>query len=533
MKLSTVLVNAALIAGSVAELDPIVIKGSKFFYKSNGTEFFMRGIAYQQDVAQGGGSISGDKKYKDPLADVALCKRDVPLLQELRTNTIRVYAIDPEADHTECMKMLDDAGIYVIADLSEPATSIIRSDPKWNDDLYERYTSVVDELAKYTNTIGFFAGNEVSNNKTNTDASAFVKAAVRDTKAYIKSKNYREMGVGYATNDDAEIRDEMTNYFNCGSREETIDFWGYNIYSWCGNSNFKESGYEKVVKDFSTFSVPVFFGEYGCNDVQPRKFTEVGTIYGKQMTHVLSGGIVYMYFQEENDYGLVEVKGGKLKKLDDFDYLKKEMAKVDPTGVKMDDYKPSNTELAACPTNTKVWQASETLPPTPNKELCSCMVKSLSCVASSSITDKRLGDLFGTVCGLGDNVCAGISADASKGVYGAYSMCNPKEQLSFALNTYYLQQEKKGNGAQACDFDGAAKTQTPTEVEGNCKSLMDEAGTDGTGQVTTGPEGSSDDSSESSSAAYPSTIPSFNFGLIQLGAYLVCGVFAGAGMILL
>lgn len=224
-------------------------------------------------------------------------------MQELQTNTIRVYAIDPKKDHKECMKLLQDAGIYVVADLSEPSTSIIRDDPKWDDVLYARYTSVIDEMAQYSNVIGFFAGNEVSNNSTNTDASAFVKAAVRDMKAYIKNKKYRPMGVGYATNDDAEIRKDMTAYFNCNKEEESIDFWGYNIYSWCGDSSYTESGYDKVVKEFESFNVPVFFAEYGCNEVQPRMFTEVQALYGDKMTPVVSGGIVYMYFQEANDYG--------------------------------------------------------------------------------------------------------------------------------------------------------------------------------------------------------------------------------------
>lgn len=265
----------------------------------------MRGIAYQQDLSGGGGEqdVSVSTEYNDPLANPSTCERDIPYLQELRTNIIRVYAIDPEEDHDECMTMLANAGIYVIADLSQPGQSINRDSPSWDDDLYARYTAVVDTMAPYTNTMGFFAGNEVSNQPNNTHASAFVKAAVRDTKAYIRSQDYRPIGVGYATNDDAEIRDAMADYFNCGDREDTIDFWGYNIYSWCGESSFTESGYDQRTEEFEDYSVPVFFAEYGCNEVDPREFGDVPALYGPQMNDVWSGGIVYMYFQEDNDYG--------------------------------------------------------------------------------------------------------------------------------------------------------------------------------------------------------------------------------------
>lgn len=246
---------------------------------------------------------STNATYVDPLADTARCTVDIPLMKALNMNTIRVYAADPTKDHSTCMQALLDNDMYLVLDLGEPALSINRGAPAWNNELYNRYTSVIDAFAKYPNVIGFFAGNEVSNNNTNTGASAFVKAAVRDMKKYIKDKNYRTMGVGYATNDDAEIRENLANYFNCGSSDESIDFWGYNIYSWCGDSNYQLSGYADRVKEFSTYSVPSFFAEYGCNTVQPRKFTEVGTIYGSDMTQVFSGGIVYMWFQEDNNYG--------------------------------------------------------------------------------------------------------------------------------------------------------------------------------------------------------------------------------------
>lgn len=229
-------------------------------------------------------------------------------MQQLETNTIRVYAIDPKQDHSKCMQLLQNAGIYLIVDLGEPTDSINRDTPEWNLELYARYTSVVDALQSYSNVLGFFAGNEVSNSPNNTQASAFVKAAVRDIKAYIKQKNYRPIGVGYATNDD-ETRTNLANYFDCGTAEESIDFWGYNIYSWCGDSDIVKSSYQERTQEFSTYNVPSFFAEYGCNVVQPRIFTEVGALFGPQMTPVWSGGILYMYFQETNNFGeLISLK---------------------------------------------------------------------------------------------------------------------------------------------------------------------------------------------------------------------------------
>ena len=249
------------------------------------------------------GSTAGNNQYIDPLADSAACARDVPLMQALGLNTIRTYAVDPTQDHSSCMEALQNAGIYVISDLSAPGASINRDTPAWNDDLYAHYTAVIDNLQQYPNVLGFFAGNEVSNNASNTDASAFVKAAVRDMKAYIKQRGYRAIGVGYATSDDATIRTNLANYFDCGSSDESIDFWGYNIYSWCGNSSYVQSGYNVRTEEFSTYNVPAFFAEYGCNTVQPRTFTEVLALYGDQMTPVWSGGIVYEWFQEVNDFG--------------------------------------------------------------------------------------------------------------------------------------------------------------------------------------------------------------------------------------
>lgn len=473
-------------SANAEDLPAIEIVGNKFYYSNNGSRFYLKGVAYQQDTAN-----STDSDFVDPLADADKCKRDVPYLQELQTNVIRVYALDPSEDHTECMEMLQDAGIYVIADLSSPDDSINRNDPKWTISLYDRYTSVIDAFHNYTNILGFFAGNEVTNQVSNTNASAFVKAAVRDSKAYIKAKGYRSIPVGYSANDDTDIRDSLADYFACGSDEERTDFFGINMYEWCGSSSYSKSGYSTITNQYKNLGIPLFFSEYGCNKVQPRRFQEVGTIYGDDMTGVWSGGIVYMYFQEDNDYGLVSVSGDEVSTLSDFSYYLEEIAKVSPSA----EYSStaSNSSSTSCPTSTSNWDASTKLPPTPDELLCKCASAAAGCVVDDSVDEDDYGDIFGYICSQID--CAGIETDGSTGVYGAFSPCSSKDQLNFLLNLYY---ESNDQSLSACDFDGSASVQR-ARTASLCRALLLSAGSQGTGSVSASINTSKNSSSTSKS----------------------------------
>jgi hypothetical protein len=233
--------------------------------------------------------------------------------------------------------------------------------------------------------------------------------------------------------------------------------------------------------------------------------------------------------------------------LPDYTALSSQLAAITPSGVNAGSYSPTNTAAQACPTLGSDWEASSALPPTPNQELCSCMDKALNCVPSSQINSDNVGDFFGLVCGLSQSACAGIAANATTGDYGAYGMCNPMQQLGWALNSYYEEQLSAGNGASACDFSGSATTQAAASPTGQCVDLISQAGSGGTGTVTSAPTATggsssggsggsgSGSSSTGSSAGVPglSTVASLNFGYVQLGLYVVCAFVTGAGMIIL
>lgn len=79
------------------------------------------------------------------------------------------------------MALLDQAGIYVILDgnfqslpaliiVNTPNDSINRDDPadSYNAIYLQHVFATIDAFKIYDNTLGFFSGNEVINNATNT-----------------------------------------------------------------------------------------------------------------------------------------------------------------------------------------------------------------------------------------------------------------------------------------------------------------------------------------------------------------------------
>lgn len=129
------------------------------------------------------------------------------------------------------MNALSSKGIYVILDLALPANgSINRAEPTWDVGLLDAYLGTVDTFLKYDNLLAFGIANEVVNQRSNANAAPFVKAAARDVKAYLKSKDKSNVLVTYSAVDGASgeegLRDQLANYLTCGSADESIDLYG-------------------------------------------------------------------------------------------------------------------------------------------------------------------------------------------------------------------------------------------------------------------------------------------------------------------
>jgi hypothetical protein len=503
---------------------------------------YFKGVAYQQNYQPNG--TASASTYTDPLADGDGCRRDIPYLKQIYTNVLRVYAIDPTKNHDDCMEQLASADIYVIADLGEPSISIESNNPEWDVALYQRYTGVIDSLSKYKNVIGFFAGNENVSYGNQTAAAAFVKAAVRDCKGYIASQNYRKtLGVGYATAD-VPTRNELAHYFACEpgnqGNQTAIDFWGYNVYSWCGDSNYQASSYGERVEFFSDYPVPVFFAEYGCIETGDgpthRPFTEVAVLYGN-MTDVFSGGIVYEWFMGTNQYGLIELtdNGASVSPYPDFTSLQSQLASVSPTTTMRSAYTPTNSP-PACPTVDASWQAQASpLPPSVNPQLCSCMAQSLQCNIKSTDEDSY-GDVFNYICSADESYCKGIEHNATTGTYGSYSGCNPKDQLAWVANQYYLGKNKQ---ADACSFSGMATVQSASTASG-CATLLDAVGTGAsgtapspTGKGTAGATGSTKGATSKAAAPIVHAPAFLEYSSVMYGAYALIALGSLTGMLVL
>ncbi|PCH33354.1 glycoside hydrolase family 72 protein, partial [Wolfiporia cocos MD-104 SS10] len=347
---------AALAAGAGAISK--VSRDGRYLYTADGDRFYIKGVAYQEQgevTTTTNNPFLEPSTFIDPLANSTACSRDLPYLEQLGVNTIRVYSVNSSLDHDDCMNALSGANIYTIIDLTLPVNgSINRDDPTWTTALLDQYIDTIDAFNKYDNVLAYNVGNEVVIAPNASAAAAYVKAAARDTKAYLyellhapsipfadalpSASISSSALVGYAAIDGAsDWRDPLANYLSCdpsntNSGSTAIDIYGVNNYEWCGDAS--ASVYDTINGDFAGYNIPAYFSEFGCVTAPPRLWTEVAALLSSPMTEIWSGGVAFSYFPAASaagQFGMITLApNGSVETSSDFTRLAAQYAQADP-----------------------------------------------------------------------------------------------------------------------------------------------------------------------------------------------------------
>jgi hypothetical protein len=154
------------------------------------------------------------------------------------------------------------------------------------------------------------------------------------------------------------------------------------------------------------------------------------------------------------------------------------------------------------------------------------MMSSLTCIAKHGLDSATALSAYQNICGTTAENCPGLHGNGSNGTYGAFSICNLNQRLSWALNMVYT------SNLSECENDASATTQESSMTYGDCSEAMDEAGFYGTGTITTFPTATSSNDPNSMPTLYsettddvlsPGAIAGITVGSIIVFAAVVAG----------
>jgi len=309
------------------ELDPIIHKGKRFFNSATGDYFPIKGIAYYPRPNTGSLSESHSVDFfTEEFRD--LWEADIVYLRQLGVNTVRIYAVDPSQNHDAFMCALQDAGIYAIigllADCENCNIGPNEAPSCYQPSLKERGQWIINEFSKYSNTLIFDAGNEVTLYATDQQIELNApcqKKFLRDMRAYVNKCSAvgasilpRKVPIGMV-NWDYE-RERQTLYFNCRTDPSDVlenpEWYGLNTYLHCdpaATSTQDLVGWYTLLQDFTSYglSIPVVVSEFGCRErfaavgefEAQRNWLQVDALYSSEFLNEFAGGVVFEFSAEK------------------------------------------------------------------------------------------------------------------------------------------------------------------------------------------------------------------------------------------
>ncbi|KAI1502219.1 Glucanosyltransferase-domain-containing protein [Biscogniauxia marginata] len=431
-----------LAPATVLGLSPISAKGTKL-YDAEGNQFFIKGVVYQS------------ARDNDVLVNTSQCQIDAGLMAAIGVNTIRVYSAASLESHDGCMQAFASQGIYIWLDIPTTETSINRVIPDWTLEIYTNWTNTLDTFAGYDNLLVFTVANEIINDDRTTSVAPYIKAAVRDIKAFRDARGYRKIPISYTTpySDDG-LPVDTADYLSCGDEPDALELFGINVYTWCGNSSYYASGFDKLYEQFQGLNIPVVFSETGCRE-QAGDFADVSTMLGPVFQAVFSGSIVYEWTMQDNGYGLVQYSSndytGFPETLDDYNALKTAFSTSNPTGTSKEAYTPSNT-APSCPTSASTWSVKidEALPTIEGLDLTTVTARTTitttTSSASTGVSTQTTGISNYSDTSTSTSSSDGISSGAIAGIVVAVAviMIGVAVVAFFIIKRWRTRQSKQG-----------------------------------------------------------------------------------------
>lgn len=292
--------------------DTIHVRG-KHLYKSDGTPFVVKGIAFPTPPENLGAQQHYGYDAKSWLA----------ILHQLRDlglefNTIRLYRLYAAVDYSEFFHGAAELGVYVIVPLtSAEGPGVLDrklAAPKcYKSKLFVYGARAVREYLQYPNVLAGMVGNEVMNDEKAWLAAPCIRAYARDLKVFMDSMvdegvADRTLPLIYAAQDSATIGGADTDkdavmkltvdYLSCADEgkgeavtdvtgedssqefesfsdnkfgQSPIDIYGVNVESWCSstqdfyyNPDGTPGSYYSLWEALRNSSIPIIFSEMGC-----------------------------------------------------------------------------------------------------------------------------------------------------------------------------------------------------------------------------------------------------------------------------
>jgi len=320
---------------------PLVVKGKRFYDSSTNEYVPIKGIAYYPRPNDGplskGNSVDF---YTDEFS--ARWRADIASLRELGVNAVRLYAVDPSANHDAFMCALQEAGIYVmlglLADCEDCAIGAwvgVDAEPPlcYTSTLKDRGRFVIRSFSKYDNLMAFSAGNEVSiyaDDGMGGPREANVpcqKKFLRDMREYasrcatgmgVNAVLPRAVPIGLVNWDGNMQSFDQHTYYYCRTDPndvfENAEWFALNSYRQCDGSATSPDtivGWPELLAAFkaANFPGPVVFGEYGCREQgfptidgfeTQRTWYQAEALYTPTYSDVFAGGFVYEYSAEKD-----------------------------------------------------------------------------------------------------------------------------------------------------------------------------------------------------------------------------------------